>query len=176
MANVALSDSDTEGPLDTEMGRDAGRPIPADGGRDGREIVLRYSLFNSLVLFLFAYAAYFGNAVQFLWQYDATRFSFLIIGIYLLLTLYIGLTRQYGSAALVYFVSNRLTSVGLIGTVIGIMLLMHNLGTQNINDVAQVFGALVRGMSTLLITTLCGMAFSLLMDVQMWVVFGHQPK
>jgi hypothetical protein len=144
--------------------------------REDREILVRYSLFNSIVLFVFAYAVYFANAAQFLWDYDQTRFSFLIIGIYLALTAYIGAARARTNADLVYFVANRLTSVGLIGTVIGIMLLMHGLGTQNINDVAKVFALLVKGMSTLLITTLCGMAFSLLTDLQMWLVFGHQPK
>jgi hypothetical protein len=45
-----------------------------------------------------------------------------------------------------------------------------------VEDVARIFSLLVKGMSTLLITTLSGMAFSLLIDVQMWVVFGRYPK
>lgn len=145
-------------------------------GAEDRTLLVRYTLFNSFIVFVFAYAAFFLGGFQFLWDYDATRFSFLIIGIYALLTVYIGLAREAINADAVYFIGNRLTSIGLVGTVIGIMILMHDVGSSNIEDVAQVFSVLVRGMSTLLITTLFGMAFSLLVDFQMWVVFGREAK
>lgn len=151
-------------------------PARAASPDENRAIVVRYSLFNSVSLFLFAYGAYFLDGFNFLWTYDATRFSFLIIGIYLAVTAYIGVARAHVKPMAVYFVANRLTSIGLIGTVIGIMLLMYSVGSSNVDEVARIFSLLVKGMSTLLITTLCGMAFSLLIDLQMWVVFGRQPK
>jgi len=160
----------TRGSLHADASGEQAEPL------DERTLLVRYTLFNSVVVFAFAYAAVFLHGFEFLWDYDATRFSFLIIGIYGLVTVYIGLARERVNADAVYFVGNRLTSIGLVGTVIGIMLLVYDVGSANIEDVAQVFSLLVKGMSTLLITTLCGMAFSLLVDFQMWAVLGREAK
>jgi hypothetical protein len=86
---MAVSDS-TPGPIERAfpMGfnRRGSRGNASCEREDERALLIRYSLFNSATLFLFAYAAYFLDGFNFLWTYDATRFSFLIIGIYLMVT------------------------------------------------------------------------------------------
>ena len=119
-----------------------------------------------------AYACYFHGVASLLWEFDPTRFSFLITGIYVITTIYLGIRRQFSNFPLVQFISSRLTSIGLIGTVIGIMLLMMGVGSSNLTELKEVVGPLFHGMGTLLVTTLFGMMFSVLLDFQIAFVFG----
>ncbi len=139
-------------------------------------MLTRYSIFNTITAFAILYAIWFHDAIGFLWTYDQTRFSFVITGIYILITLYIGVMGVNVNVNLVHFVSNRLTSIGLIGTVVGMMILMHTVGGSHLTNVADVVAQLFLGMSTVLITTAFGMLFSLLSDFQMTFVFGAKPK
>lgn len=135
--------------------------------------ILRFSIFNSFVLFIIAYGIYFYNIIGLLWEYDPTRFSFIITAIYFLTTIYIGIKGNLVDYDVVHFISARLTSIGLVGTVIGIMMLMHTVGTSNLTNLTEVIAPLFKGMSTLLITTLFGMLFSLLLDFQMAFIFRN---
>ena len=134
-------------------------------------MLTRYALFNSIVLFVIAFTIYFYNSIGFLWFYDQTRVSFGIFAIYVLVTAYIGLMQEKVNFHFIHFISNRLTSIGLVGTVVGIMLLMNSVGTANLTNVSEIVPVLFKGMSTLLITTLFGMIFSLLIDFQMKFIY-----
>lgn len=135
-------------------------------------MLLRFSIFNSVMAFIVAYLVYFHDAFNLLLQYDLTKFSFFIFGIYVLLTAYIGIARYRVNERVVHFISTRLTSIGLVGTVIGIMILMHTVGVANLTNVSDIVSHLFLGMSTVLITTAFGMTFSLLTDYQMLYVLG----
>lgn len=136
------------------------------------EILTRFALFNSVVLFVLGYIGYFHNGVALLWAIDPTHVTFLILAIYVGITIYLGLFREKSNFEMVHFISNRLTSIGLIGTVIGIMILLNSIGTLDLTNIGEVVQPLFHGMSTVLITTLFGIAGWLLVDYQIAFVFG----
>lgn len=139
-------------------------------------MTIKYVLFNSVFVFVVAFLTYFYGAFNMLYEYDITRVSFLILGIYAASTIYLGIKRNSANLAFIHFISNRLTSLGLVGTVIGIYLLLHAVGTTNLSDISQVVPPLFKGMSTVLVTTLFGMLFSILMDFQIAFVYGNNNE
>lgn len=88
------------------------------------------------------------------------------------MTIYLGILREKANFSFVHFISSRLTSIGLVGTVIGIMLLMSSVGNLDLANLKAVVTPLFHGMGTLLVTTLFGMLFSVLLDFQVALVFG----
>lgn len=136
-------------------------------------MLTRYTIFNSLFAFGIAYAVYFFDAFNWLVQADPTRFTFLILGIYLLCSVYLGVKRELANFKLIKWIAQRLTAIGLVGTVIGIMMLLASIGVLNLADVQDVTKPIFAGMATCLLTTLFGMSLSLLLEFQMAYVFRN---
>ena len=127
-----------------------------------------------MLVFLAAYVIYFYNAATLLWQYDLTHVSYLIYGIFVINTIYMGIMRENINKKWMEFVGQRFTTVGLIGTVIGIMILMISLGTSNLASGSDVVNIMLKGISTVFLTTLTGLLCSLLTDLQMAFVYGFE--
>ncbi len=139
-------------------------------------MLLRYSIFNSICVFVLGYALYFHDVFGLLLAHDPTRFTFLIFGIYVALTAYLFWKKESANFKFVKFMSDRLSSIGLIGTAIGVMILLQTVGTANVTEITQIVGPLFLGMGTVLVTTVFGLGFSLLMDFQVTYVFGESAN
>lgn len=117
---------------------------------------------------------YLGS-IEFLWNTDVTKLSFLTIGLWLATSVLIG----YGSynQKTVYdtawFIAESCMTVGMIGTVIGFMLMLGssfiNIDPSNIESMKQVITEMAAGMSTALLTTLTGLIASLFLKIQIVV-------
>lgn len=135
-------------------------------------MLLRYSIYNSLYLFILAYACVFYNAVGYLWASDPTRFSFGFIALYLMLTAYMGYKQEKANLKMVRFFANRFTSIAIVGTVIGIKLLLNTVGSSNITELTDIVKTLFSDFSTVLITTLFGIAHTVILEFQVAYVYG----
>lgn len=136
-------------------------------------MLLRYSIFNSICAFILGYAVVFHNAFGLLLAHDPTRFTFIILGIYVALTAYLFWKKEASNFKFVKFMSTRLPSIGLIGTAIGVMILLQAVGGSNVTEITQIVAPLFSGMGAVLVTTIFGLGFSLLMDFQLSYVFGE---
>lgn len=134
-------------------------------------MLTRYAIFNSLFLFGLAYSIYFFDAFNWLLHADPTRFTFLILLVYLVCSVYLGLKRELSNFKLIKWLATRLTAIGLVGTVVGIMMLLASIGGMDLADVQDVTRPIFAGMATCLLTTLFGMSLSLLLEFQMAYVF-----
>ncbi len=116
-------------------------------------------------------AIYFG-AIQFLFDNDVTKLSFVIILLWILATLIIGY-RCYTNNInfdLPWFIAESCMTIGMVGTVTGFMLMLGssftNIDPSNVDSMKQVITEMAAGMSTALLTTLCGLIASLFVKVQ----------
>ena len=114
---------------------------------------------------------------------DASKLSVAILAIFTTMSSYIGyltyrkwkqLPIKETQIDLCHFTAAKLTTIGMIGTVIG-FLMMLGLAFQDLNveDVASVQSAIkfmALGMSTALVTTLAGLIGGLLIEVQLVLV------
>jgi hypothetical protein len=126
------------------------------------------------------YTAYIFGFVDALIEKDITRISFGIIIVFLMSSLFTGWITYKSSKSkqsqqpninIVWFITELLLAMGMIGTVIGfIMMLGNSFESLNISDTASVKTALTDmaiGMSTALYTTLVGMTCSQMLKVQL---------
>ena len=115
-----------------------------------------------------------------LYNADASKLSFLILGLFTMMTMYIGmLTRRNmkdrvpSNAQLntCWFAADALPTLGMIGTVIGFLMMLGlaftNLDVTEVASVQEAIKTMALGMSTALVTTLVGMAGGLLLKVQL---------
>lgn len=121
----------------------------------------------------------FGLFVD-MWIIDASKLSFVILGIFSITTSYVGyltyrkwknLPIKESQLDLCWFTASKLTTLGMIGTVIG-FLMMLGLAFQDLNveDIASVQSAIkfmALGMSTALVTTLVGLVCGLFLELQL---------
>ena len=116
-------------------------------------------------------AVYF-DAIQFLIDNDVTKFSFVIITIWATATLIVGYRnfKQKINLDLPFFMAESCMTIGMVGTVIGFMLMLGssfaNIDPSNVDSMKQVITDMASGMSTALLTTLCGLVASLFVKVQ----------
>ena len=128
-----------------------------------------------------------------LWEVDFTKISFIIIALYIGLTLYIGfLTIQYGSKYNIisdnevqirldncWFTTSAMIDLGMVGTIVGFIIMMgpafQNLDLSDTTTATQVLSDLALGMSTALTTTLTGLICSLMSKVQL-MNFEHGSR
>lgn len=116
-------------------------------------------------------AAYLG-AVEFLWNADTTKLSFLIIVMFIASTVNMGYIsyNQKENYDNPYFVSEACMTVGMIGTVIGFMLMLGSsfdaIDPSNVDSMRRVITDMASGMSTALLTTLAGLVASLFLKTQ----------
>ena len=144
-------------------------------------ILLRWWLLCCTQIALTTVAYHFGF-FHHLYREDTTRIGFLILGILLLTTLWLG-KKTYslknnweGSEKAVdefssgWFIAESCLVLGLIGTVTGFILMLGTAFTElDVTNITSVQGALVKmslGMSTALYTTLVGLISSLAIKIQ----------
>ena len=110
---------------------------------------------------------------------DFTKLSFLILFLFLFDSLLIGISLfRYGSIShkllnLSHFFADKVfTKLGFIGTIAGfIYALYYTFAAINIADIASTQAALLsmgRGIGTALFTTISGLIFSLLLQIQLY--------
>lgn len=119
--------------------------------------------------------AYFGS-MEFLWNTDITKLSFLTIALWVGTSAVIGYS-SYTSKTnydTPWFVAESCMTVGMIGTVIGFILMLGSsfadLDPSNIESMRAVITDMAAGMSTALLTTLTGLIASLFLKVQIVVL------
>jgi len=133
----------------------------------------RWVIFNSVSVFILAYLYEFYSIFGVVSSMDPTMVTSLIFSIYLGCTFYIGWNGFDSNFRAVRFIGSKLTGIGLIGTVAGIMILLREASTLAPDDV---IGPLFRGMGTVLITTLFGVAFNLLLAFQIAFCFEEYDE
>lgn len=120
-----------------------------------------------------------------LWDADFTKLSFLIIGIYTVMTVYLGFLkikcmnpyydRKENHLDLklenCWFTADAMIALGMIGTVVGFIIMMgpafESINLQDVDSTSEVIAGMAYGMSTALTTTLVGLICSLLSKVQL---------
>jgi len=118
------------------------------------------------------------GAINLIIIYDISKISFLIYGIFAVLTMKIGKATykscKYGeeyNTEYDWFFSDALTRLGLIGTVIGIMFTLYMtfiaVDIQNVAALGMVIPKMAIGMGTALVTTFFGMCCDLLLKLQL---------
>jgi hypothetical protein len=119
-------------------------------------------------------AFYFG-AIQFLIENDSTKLSFAILGMFTIASGLVGYRsyKQIDDNDMAWFIGESCMTVGMVGTVIGFMLMLGSSFSQidpgDIESMRQVIIDMAAGMSTALLTTLCGLVASLFVKVQVMV-------
>ncbi len=120
-----------------------------------------------------------------LWDADQTKISFIIIVIFVATSTTTGFlsfrsNTQYAKLSnYIWFASETMVTLGLIGTVAGFLLMLSsafdNLDVSNVENVQKVISNMALGMSTALCTTLSGLVGSVLTKIQM-VILENNSK
>lgn len=145
-------------------------------------ILLRWWFLFCTEISLSAVAYHFGF-FHHLYREDPTRIGFLILGILILTTLWLGVRvhalkkNWHGGEDAIkclspgWFVAESCLVLGLIGTVTGFILMLGiafiNLDVTNVASVQEALKNMSIGMSTALYTTLVGLVSSLAIKVQL---------
>ncbi|OUW75534.1 MAG: hypothetical protein CBD74_14210 [Saprospirales bacterium TMED214] len=123
---------------------------------------------------------YFGS-LEFLWETDVTKLSFLVIALWIGTSAVIGYTgyRKKTNFDTPWFIAESCMTIGMVGTVVGFMLMLGSsfaeIDPGNIDSMRQVIIDMAAGMSTALLTTLTGLIASLFLKVQV-VVYEHEDE
>ena len=120
-----------------------------------------------------------------LWDADQTKISFIIIVIFVATSIATGFlsfrsdTQYVKLNNYIWFASETMVTLGLIGTVAGFLLMLSsafdNLDVSNVENVQKVISNMALGMSTALCTTLSGLVGSVLTKIQM-VILENNSK
>ena len=120
-----------------------------------------------------------------LWNADQTKISFIIITIFVATSIATGFlsfrsdTQYIKLSNYIWFASETMVTLGLIGTVAGFLLMLSsafdNLDVSNVENVQKVISNMALGMSTALCTTLSGLIGSVLTKIQM-VILENNTK
>lgn len=118
------------------------------------------------------------NVFELINQYDVTKISFIILAMFLAFTVQIGAltykpTREtYRKIRTADFFSEKFLMLGMIGTVIGFIYMLHTCFSGiNVSNPASMQAVLVRmsvGMSTALFTTAAGLICGFLLKLQIF--------
>ena len=121
-----------------------------------------------------------------LYDSDQTKISFLILIVFILASVTIGFLSYKKSnnfvklSNYVWFSSETMVTLGLIGTVAGFLLMLSsafdNLDVKNVENIQEVITDMSLGMSTALCTTLVGLVCSVLTKVQMIILENNQNE
>lgn len=112
------------------------------------------------------------DAIPFLIENDITKLSFVIFAMWLCSTALVGykVWNQEEDFDKPWFVAESCMTVGMIGTVIGFILMLgssfQEIDPSNIESMRKVIVDMAAGMSTALLTTLCGLLAGLFIKVQ----------
>lgn len=122
------------------------------------------------------------------WTADVTKLSFLIMGIFSLASFKCGHDLvEYERTGrlhdreveLGWFISETLLALGMTGTVIGFIIIMKDfafLDVQDVSSVEALIKSLGSGVSTALYTTLFGLATSILLKIQYFLLEDAKKK
>jgi uncharacterized protein YacL len=122
-------------------------------------------------------ANYF-NMIEFVWNNDFTKLSFVIAAIFTLTSVVIGYKMFESSRSTTYIsyekewlASEHLLSLGLLGTVIGMLYTFlgafEDLDISNTDAAQQVISAMASGLGAAFCTTAAGLVFSMLLKTQL---------
>jgi len=121
-----------------------------------------------------------------LYDSDQTKISFLIITVFIIASVTVGYLSYMKSknfnklSNYVWFSSETMVTLGLIGTVAGFLLMLSsafdNLDVKNVENVQEVITDMSLGMSTALCTTLVGLVCSVLTKIQMVILENNQNE
>lgn len=135
-----------------------------------------------LVSFYFNYETGF---LQETWKVDATKFTYLVTGIYMIAYAWLGVklyknsVRKPDDLNNFYEISNWLTGIGLLGTIIGLILMSQGFTNIDLADPGSVkssFKTIVLGMSTAFYTTAAGMGCWIGLRVPLTLVESRLEK
>jgi hypothetical protein len=119
-----------------------------------------------------------------LWSADQTKISFIILATWSIASIFL-LYKIFKPNAnvndeLLWFTSESLVTLGLIGTVSGFLLMLYSafsdIDVSNIDSLTASLDTMATGMSTALTTTLVGLISSLHLKVQLMLVESHSAK
>ena len=119
-----------------------------------------------------------------LYYADFSKLSFIIIGLFSMLTLYVGhLTYRLSKGLEVlethvetcWFFAGEMPTLGLIGTVIGFIVMLTaftGLDVNNVESIQRALESMVLGMGSALLTTLTGMVCGFFLKLQLMNLHG----
>ena len=151
------------------------------------QLFLRWWLFITGVVAAMIYMATQGLFVT-VWQNDATKLSFLLLGLFTIMSAWCGyktwtlskfidegqdephlIDRIERLMEVGWFTSDLCLTIGMVGTVVGFIMMLSGFATVNIAEVQTVqllIKKLGTGMSTSLYTTLAGLICGALLKIQ----------
>jgi ABC-type Fe3+ transport system permease subunit len=150
-------------------------------------LFLKWWLFVTLIGVSLSYLT-MQDAWPLLWEKDATKLSFLLLAIFIQMTLWCGyktwrlscfidegkqedhiVEKIEGLMEVGWFTSDLCLTIGMIGTVIGFIMMLSGFATVDISNtktVQDLVKSLGVGMSTALYTTLSGLICSICLKIQ----------
>ena len=150
-------------------------------------LFLKWWLFITMMVVVFIYSASQGF-INTLWTQDSTRLSFLLMFIFLQMSIWCGYKTWTLSKFIDdkkedkhivekiehlievgWFTSDLCLTIGMMGTVVGFIMMLSGFATVDPNDISTVQGlikTLGLGMSTSLYTTLMGLICSAGLKIQ----------
>ena len=139
-----------------------------------------------VTIFFSCFFIYNFNWFHELYNSDQTKISFLIIIVFLGATITVGvlsykeLRNRKVLSNYIWFSSETMVTLGLIGTVAGFLIMLgsafDNLDIQNVENVQEVITDMSLGMSTALCTTLVGLVCSVLTKIQMVILENNHHE
>jgi len=154
-----------------------------------RKTLIRWWLFTVISL-CGAVGLYHFGIFHDIYRADVTNITFIIYAVFISATILAGITayrvaRQVHKIAktnkyisICWFLSEAMMTLGLIGTVAGMIYLFGQVFTEidpsNPDDLKEALGHMATGLSTAMYTTICGMVGSLIIKVHLMnVEFDH---
>ena len=151
------------------------------------QLFLRWWLFITGVIAAMIYMVTQGVLLT-IWQNDATKLSFLLLGLFIIMSAWCGyktwtlskfidegqdephlIDRIERLMEVGWFTSDLCLTIGMVGTVVGFIMMLSGFATVNIEEV-QTVQLLIKelgvGMSTALYTTLTGLICGALLKIQ----------
>ena len=118
-----------------------------------------------------------------LWQADQTKLSFVILLVWFISSISVSykIFKPYNiNEELLWFTSESMITLGLIGTVSGFLLMLYSafegIDVNDINSLTESLNQMATGMSTALTTTLVGLISSLHLKVQLMLLESHNAR
>lgn len=124
-------------------------------------------LINVVLFGAFLVACYYGY-LTFLWHTDASKLSYVILAIYFATASFVTLGRYRESV--VQEIADLLPGVALIGTVLGIILVLSalaNVSASGASDFKALVGPILTGAGTAFQPTLLGVSAAVLLRFQL---------
>jgi len=147
-----------------------------------RNLLYKWVAILSSTFFSFFVIHMFGLWNE-LWQADQTKISFLILFVWLISSfflLYEIIKPKSVDNELLWFTSESMVTLGLIGTVSGFLLMLYSafegIDVGDIDSLTKSLSQMATGMSTALTTTLVGLVSSLHLKVQLMLLESHNAR